>query len=165
MWNSLWRSEAISLPLPPRKPVLRNIYIRISAKMMYFFPSCFETDPGLLLRLLLTSLDSSSTLNLTWFFPVLLLQMEFWLQGMKIDRTYWCLFCYSLASLWSAAKVLKLYLEFRKLDFSLSLPTEISGKILKLIFIFDEESWFHLLVKLNRETAKEEGFYFSSKIY
>lgn len=132
MWNNLWRSEAISLPLPPRKPVLRNIYMYICLlKLWIFFPSCFDTDPGLLLRLLLTSLDSSNTLNRTWFFPALLLQMEFWLQGMKIDRTYRCSFCYSLASLWSAAKVLKLYLEFRKLDFSLSLPTEIIGKICK----------------------------------
>jgi len=80
----------------PQKAGVREY---VPAKLTAIFPSPFETDPGLPLELLLTTLDSSNTLNLTCFFPVVLLQMKFGVQGMKFDRICRCSFCCSLANL------------------------------------------------------------------
>lgn len=83
------------LYLLPQKACVQEY---VPAKQTVFLSSPVVTDPDFFLKLLLTTLDSSNTLTLTCFFPLVLLQMEFLVQGMKIDWTSQCFFCYSLAS-------------------------------------------------------------------
>lgn len=97
------------LYLLPQKACVQEY---VPAKQTFVLSSPVETDPGFFLKLLLTTLDSNNTLTLTWFFPAVLLHMEFLVQGMKIGWTSQCFFCYSLAYFWAAADTKAAYIQF-----------------------------------------------------